>query len=286
MDALAIDSTGQSGLKRTEEENFLSEIMVEAVTRAGVTAEQMKILKEKRRDLLGQTVITIRELVKKNSQEKIISSYRYPQFEFRSIEKQIKNLCQLFPFLNPKTCPPPQMQLDGIFAVPNPLAIADSYIEAVRVMFKVLRESRRGHPDSPKYDQIDERHLRLRPKTKQAFDKLREQQENRDILLICCQLGSKYAGQSQIHSLESMDEKEFPIDSLGVFTILYTHASRLRHDTDLGIDIVGNEFLGKDGQFSEMPTFFCDENGFLVFSSRKNGACERFGTISGFIPKT
>lgn len=225
--------------------------------------------------------------------EEVKSNYGYLSGykKRKGITEQTNILRQLFPgigFADEKLAERevPKNADDGWFAIPKWQSLAPTYGEAVQLVLNKLKETRNGAFYNCREGELGPDQLRQSAKTASVFQKLAEEQNGFDILVVAAQFGLRHRGRSVRRVREILLGNEFGLGAFAVGIMLLTHPERLAHYDDLWIDCAGDEFApGADGEFWRAPIFVF-RGGRLGFStgdvSNAHGHC---GSVSGFLPQ-
>jgi hypothetical protein len=215
-----------------------------------------------------------------------LSGYKKP----KGITEQVSILRQLFPCLGnareklalrevPKNA-------EGWFAIPKWRSLAPTYGEAVQLVLNKLKETRNGAFYNYREGELGPDQLRQQALTASVFQKLAEEQDGFDILVVAAQFGLRHRGRSVRRVREILLGNEFGLGAFAVGIMLLTHPERLAHHDDLWIDCAGDEFSqGAGGEFWGTPVFsFCGAG--LEFRAGRDVSNVRdsYGSVSGFLP--
>ena len=215
-----------------------------------------------------------------------LSGYKKP----KGITEQVSILRQLFPCLG-NACEKlaerevPNGADKGWFAIPKWQSLAPTYGEAVQLVLNKLKETRSGAFYNYREGELGPDQLRQQALTASVFQKLAEEQNGFDILVVAAQFGLYHRGRSVRRVREIYAPNEFGLGAFAIGIMLLTHPERLAHYDDLWIDCAGDEFAPvADGGFWSAPIFhFLDDE--LKFRtsvvSLAGGGC---GSVSGFLP--
>jgi hypothetical protein len=213
-----------------------------------------------------------------------LSGYKKP----KGITEQISILRQLFPCLG-NACEKLALRevpknAEGWFAIPKWQSLAPTYGEAVELVLEKLHETRSGAFYNYREDELGPDQLRQQALTACVFQKLAEEQNGYDILVVAAQFGLRHRGRSVLRVREILPGNEFGLGAFAVGIMLLTHPERLTHCDDLWIDCAGDEFAPvADGGFWCAPLFGFHD-GRLGFGadgvSLADGLC---GSVSGFL---
>jgi len=215
-----------------------------------------------------------------------LSGYKKP----KDITEQTNILRQLFPgigFADEKLAERevPKNADDGWFAIPKWQSLAPTYGEAVQLVLNKLKETRSGAFYHYREGELGPDQLRQSAKTASVFQKLAEEQNGFNILVVAAQFGLRHRGRSVRRVREILLGNEFGLGAFAIGIMLLTHPKRLAYYDDLWIHCAGDEFApGADGKFCNAPTFrFSD--GMLKFRTYGvSRACDFCGSVSGFLP--
>lgn len=215
-----------------------------------------------------------------------LSGYKKP----KGITEQTNILRQLFPgigFADEKLAEREvQKNADnGWFAILKWQSLAPTYGEAVELVMKKLNETLNGRFQNYRKGELGPDQLRQLTKTTSVFQKLAEEQDGYDVLVVAVQFGLLHRGRSVRRVREILLDNEFGLGAFAVSIMLLTHPERLNHHDELWIDCAGDEFApGADGEFGYAPIFRF-HGGKLEFGthdiSHADGGC---GSVSGFLP--
>ena len=223
--------------------------------------------------------------------EEVKSSYGYLSgYKPKSISEQQACLRKLFPQLES-----PDLKLDeetvsgpaeGYFAIPRWKKIAPTYCEAVQTVLRLLKKARKGSLCNFREDELSAEQLREHSRKSAAFQKLGDEQTERDVLIVPAQFGLFHRGRSVRRTREVFRAGEFGLGAFEVGIMLLTHSDRLQYCNDLWIDCAGDEFSpGADGRFPRAPLFRFG-GGELSFVARGVGGPAAYcGSASGFLPQ-
>jgi hypothetical protein len=215
-----------------------------------------------------------------------LSGYKKP----KSITEQTNILRQLFPgigFADEKLAERevPKNADTGWFAIPKWQILAPTYGEAVQLVLNKLKETRNGAFYNYREGELGPDQLRQSAKTASVFQKLAEEQNGFDILVVAAQFGLRHRGRSVRRVREILLSNEFGLGAFAIGIMLLTHPERLAHYDDLWIDCAGDEFApGADGKFWYAPIFGFHGDGLRFPSGGVSDAHERYGSVSGFLP--
>ncbi len=224
--------------------------------------------------------------------EEMESSHGYlPDYKLKGITEQTNRLRELFPgigYADEKIAEDDLLKhAEGWFAIPRWEKIADTYGEAVRKVFNLIKQTRDGKFYNYREGQTGPKSLRQTVKTATVFQKLGDEQKDHDILVVPAQFGLRHRGRSVRRAHEVFAENEFGLGTFAIGIMILTHPKRLQHYDDLYIDCAGDEFAPHaDGFFSLVPVFEFN-NGKVEFSAvRVGNAYDYYGSASGFVPQS
>lgn len=241
----------------------------------------------------------MRELIQDQyADQEVPSNYGYLSGYARpkGITKQVEDLLQRFPSLNPESALRynhdvyPKLELpdwvEGPFAIPQPERVAPIYGEAVKMTLTLLNEARNGKFYNYLGDNLGEAYLRQHERTVRMIQTLVEQQGNPDILIVPAQFGIRHRGRSVLRAREKFQAREFGLGAFGIGIMILTHPERLQHYDDLWIDCAGDEYApDADGAFSNAPCFDFDDGRLGFFANWVDDPDERCGSASAFAPQ-
>ena len=216
-----------------------------------------------------------------------LSGYKKP----KGITEQTNILRQIFPsigFADEKLAERevPKHADNGWFAIPKWQSIAPTYGEAVEIVLRKLSEAYNGRFQNYREGELGEQYLRQSTKTASAFQKLGEEQNGYDILVVSAQFGLRHRGRSVRRVREILLGNEFGLGAFAVGIMLLTHHDRLQNYDDLWIDCVGDEYAPHaDGDFSESPIFDFRDDKLKFDTYEVSDAYDRYGSASGFVPQ-
>lgn len=208
----------------------------------------------------------------------------------KGISEQTNQLRELFPsigFADEKLAEGALPEnAEGWFAIPKWQSFAPSHGEAVELLLKKLRETHNGAFYNYRKGELGPDQLRQSAKTASVLQKLAEEQNGFDILVVAAQFGLCHRGRSVRRVREIYAPNEFGLGAFAIGIMLLTHPERLAHYDDLWIDCAGDELSpNADGDFS-MSLNFAFDGGKLGFgTSRVSLASGSYGSVSGFIPQ-
>jgi hypothetical protein len=223
--------------------------------------------------------------------EEVESSYGYLSgYKPKGITEQTNRLRELFlgiGYANEKlaegSLPP---NAEGWFAIPRWEKVAPTYGEAVQKVLDLIKQTRNGAFYNYREGQLGPNQLRQSAKAKSVFEKLGDEQNGHDILVVPAQFGIRHRGRSVRRAREVMNANECGLGAFAIGIMLLTHPERLKHYDDLWIDCAGDEFAPFAGDdFSESPCFRFAGGG-VGFGTRDVGhALVRYGSASVCLPQ-
>lgn len=278
---------------------LIADAVEKIVTELGLDKDGAQRVIEHGDELVGNigevAMATLKDLsvTDKYKDEEVKSSYGYLSGykKPKSITEQTNILRQLFPCLG-NACEKlaerevPKNADAGWFAIPKWQSLAPTYGEAVQLVLNKLKKTRSGAFYNYREDELGPDQLRQSAKTASVFQKLAEEQDGFDILVVAAQFGLRHRGRSVRRVREILLGNEFGLGAFAIGIMLLTHPERLNHYDDLWIDCAGDEFAPRaDGDFSEAPffRFYGDELWFAAYDvSIADDGC---GSVSGFLPQ-
>jgi hypothetical protein len=225
--------------------------------------------------------------------EEVKSNYGYPKgYRVKGITEQTNILRRLISgvgFADEKLA---ERSLpngaEGFFAIPRWQTVGKTYGEATEKIFALLNKQRNGNFRNWREGKLGGQYLRQSERTAAVFQKLGDEQEGYDILIVPAQFGKRHAGRSVRRVLEVMPRSsEFGLGAFAVGCMLLTHPERLIDYNDLWIDCSGDEYApGGDGQFVNAP-YFNFNGGDLKFNTNwVDNPNDNYGSASGFLSKS
>ncbi|MEK7647123.1 MAG: hypothetical protein AAB378_01950 [Patescibacteria group bacterium] len=223
--------------------------------------------------------------------EEIFSDYAYPK-EYKGpkpIDEQIKALASFFytrKYVGVLSSLPPRVLLppgaEGLFAIPRWERLAPTYGEAVEKVLAIISSQRkfRSHYDG----KFGVKYLRQHTRTVDAFQKLSNEQNGNDILIVPAQFGLRHSGRSVRRARYMFEDREFGLGAFAVGIMLLTHPEREVRWEQLHVDCAGDELsLKADGNFSCAP-YFQFSGGKIEFYHYACTDVDRiYGSASGFL---
>jgi len=221
--------------------------------------------------------------------EEVQSSYAYPKgYKVKGITEQTNILRQLFPgigFADEKIAEQPlPPNAEGWFAIPKWQTLAPTYGEAVEKVLAMIASKRKFY--NYRDGQLGAEYLRQHAKTVKMFQQLGDEQKDFDILVVPAQFGLRHKGRSVRRAREVFAANEFGLGAFAIGIMLLTHPEREVQWEQLHVDCAGDEFdPDADGDFSSAPLFDF-RGGEVGFSAGWfDGAGERYGSASAFLPQ-
>lgn len=161
----------------------------------------------------------------------VFSDVVYPDgYSVKPVREQVDILCQHFPDLDPVfdervlTQPLPP-NAEGWFAIPRWERLGTTYNEAVQKMLASIASSRSFKNEREHF--LGPEQLCTLPKTANAFRRIGEMQDGRDILIVPCQFGLRHRARTvDFVRDEAMDNAEFGLTTFAVGCMLLTHPER------------------------------------------------------------
>jgi hypothetical protein len=207
----------------------------------------------------------------------------------KGITEQTNILRQLFPCLG-KACEKltereVPKHAEGWFAIPKWQSLAPTYGEAVELVLKKLYETRNGAFHNYREGELGPDQLRQSTRTATVFQKLAEEQNGYDILVVAAQFGLYHRGRSVRRVREVLLGNEFGLGAFAIGIMLLTHPKRLTHHDDLWIDCAGDEFTpSTDDEFWDAPVFSYLGGELKFRANDVSYARDNYGSASGFLP--
>jgi len=287
MKAITNITTGQ----KKQYFRFVEDAAERALKKTGLDKDGLQKLIENGDEFQSRIVTAVRELsvsIRYANEEKESNLGYLSGYKPKSITEQIKILNQLFPnigFAKEKLADG-QLPLgaEGWFAIPRWKKIAPTYGEAVQKVLDLIKRTRKGEFYNYCDEQLGPQYLRQSLKTIKAFQKLGDQQNGYDILVIPAQFGLRHRGRSVRRARECMSTNEFGLNAFAVGIMILTHPERLMDNDDLWIDCAGDEYVfDTSNDFSKSPCFMLNVAWIKLDTNLISHANECFGSASGFI---
>lgn len=193
--------------------------------------------------------------------EEVESSYGYLSgYKPKGITEQTNRLRELFPdigYANEKFAEGALPEnAEGWFAIPRWEKVAPTYGEAMQKVLNLIKQTRNGAFYNYRDGELGPNQLRQSQKSTTMFQKLGDEQNGHDILVVPAQFGIRHRGRSVRRAREVMNANECGLGAFAIGIMLLTHPERLKHYDDLWIDCAGDEFApSADGGFSGSPCF-------------------------------
>ena len=223
--------------------------------------------------------------------EEVESSYGYLSgYTPKGITEQTNRLRELFPgigYANEKLAEGALPEnTEGWFAIPRWEKVAPTYGEAVQKVLNLIKQTRNGAFYNYRDGELGPNQLRQSAKQVAMFQKLGDEQNGHDILMVPAQFGIRHRGRSVRRAREVMNANECGLGAFAIGIMLLTHPERLQHYDDLWIDCAGDEFAPRaGGGFSESPYFRFLGDG-VEFDARGVGlALGYYGSASVCLPQ-
>lgn len=245
----------------------------------------------------GEFQVELKKLVERFSvtnqyaDEEVESSYGYLSgYKPKGITEQTNRLRELFPgigYANEKLAKASLPEnAEGWFAIPRWEKVAPTYGEAVQKVLDLIKQTRNGAFYNYREGQLGSNQLRQSTKQVAMFQKLGDEQNGHDILMMPAQFGIRHRGRSVRRAREVMNANECGLGAFAIGIMLLTHPECLQHYDDLWIDCAGDEFAPRaDGGFSESPYFEFDGGGVKFDSLDVGLAYGRYGSASVCLPQ-
>jgi hypothetical protein len=220
-----------------------------------------------------------------------LSGYKKPV----GIEAQIDILRSYWPQLNPEGAIRymrevyPTLRLpgwvEGPFAQIRPGFFSENYGEELEEALKALAESVGGRFVNYRAGQMDR--FRRHAHAVAAYDRIVEQQNDSDILIVLGQFGIRHRGRSvrRVHELMRDTIGEFGEGAKNGATMLLTHPNRLAQLNDLWLDFPGDEFddPGSRVRFDRAPYFVLNDGRVRFGTNWFAPAYDHYGSATGFL---
>ncbi|MEI7792638.1 MAG: hypothetical protein WCI57_04105 [Candidatus Berkelbacteria bacterium] len=188
---------------------------------------------------------------------------------------------------------------EGWFAIPSYRALArredpatydkkeQYFIAANYVCSARSQQSRKVGFENSFKAKLNADYLELDAKTAYAYDKLMEDQDNSDILVVACQTGMKYRGESVRRAIVTFQPNEFGLDIVAGMSIDIVHPTRFTCFSELDMDLPGNRhYSGIGNRIVDSPFMYFRQSLRLQLDTGRSGCCgEHYGSASGFLPQ-
>lgn len=226
--------------------------------------------------------------------EKLVTAAYPGEYHIKHITQQISTLRRLFPGIGSANVniayypiPKGSKGAEGWFAVPRWDKISPSYNNAVEKVLELIENQRDGGLDNVFKDRMGPPYLRKHSHTVSKLQKLAEEQDGYDILIIPAQFGLLHRGLKIDQDRKVFTDNEFGLGAFEVGCMLLTHPKRLVTYRNLWIDCPGDEMArGADGDFSDVPCFTVehDSNRIRFWPGVISMTNMYFGSATGFLP--
>lgn len=263
---------------------------LKALEDAGGTAELLKLIRSNQD--VAKAVVEAGNAFLRNryANEEVASNYTYPNgYSAKPIAEQIAMLSKLFSLDGKKALAYAKNLTEfpegaeGWFAIPKWQAVAKDYGKAVEKVLALIGKSRTLK--NWREGQLGEKYLRQSETTEKMFAKFCEQQDG-DIIVIPAQFGLRHRGRSVRRAREIFADNEFGLGAFTIGAMLLTHPEREQVWEQLHIDCSGDEYAPDGGgKFVNAPLFSWGGGKLHFGSNWTNGASERYGSASGFVPQ-
>lgn len=283
---------GARSITPTQREQYMR-LMREASER-GLVESQLdeqgfERLTRNHEELVMQMIGVIQELSLCNrfTDEEIVSNIVYPPtYRIRNIADQIDTLRRFFPTLGSANMDigwrPVPFGAEGWFAIPRWEKIATSYCEAFNTVVEKLESTRRVSNRVRGY--VNPFNLRQNRRTASMFQKLCQQQEEHDILIVPAQFGQRHAGRSPRRAHELFTFEEFALGLVAAGCMLLAHPDRLAEGEHLQIDCPGDEWSAeKYGTFTSVTVLDFGERDVEIRTRSRIDHNVHYGSATGFI---
>lgn len=223
--------------------------------------------------------------------EEVESSYGYLSgYKPKGITEQTNRLRELFPgigYANEKLAEGALPEnAEGWFAIPRWEKVAPTYGEAVQKVLNLIKQTRNGASYNYRDGELGPNQLRQSQKSTTMFQKLGDEQNGHDILVVPAQFGIRHRGRSVRRAREVMNANECGLGAFAIGIMLLTHPERLQHYDDLWIDCAGDEFAPHAGaDFSKSPYFRFRGGGVKFGTCDVDLADDCYGSASVCLPQ-
>ena len=175
---------------------------------------------------------------------------------------------------------------EKLFLIPRWEKVAPTYGEAVQKVLDLIKQTRNGAFYNYREGELGPNKLRQSQKSTTMFQKLGDEQNGHDILVVPAQFGIRHRGRSVRRARALMNANECGLGAFAIGIMLLTHPKRLQHYDDLWIDCAGDEFTPvADADFSRSP-FFGFSGGGVGFGTNDVGdAGGSYGSASVCLPQ-
>ncbi len=169
--------------------------------------------------------------------------------------------------------------VEKLFLIPKWNRVFHDYESAVNNAHSLLKKNRDViHSLDFRFDKFTHT-----SKSVQVFERLADEQEDNDILVVPAQFGMWHIGESARRACELMSEKQGPLGLFALITMLLTHPERLGHNTDLCIICAGDEIVFNKN-LSKSPVIGSPFSLIDFYSVKTNYFFGHYGVASAFIP--
>lgn len=169
-------------------------------------------------------------------------------------------------------------QAEGLFLIPRWQLIADTYSQALSLIFCIMRNQ------FPLDIKLNSSLVVRKQETQDAFEKIGESQKGYPYLVIPAQLGKRHGGRSTRSAIDSYTGSEFGLGLYELGCILLTHPNLLDSAKTLFVRCPGDQYESE----IEVPYYVNVGGGYVrmnVDSNNSNFNCQQdTGLATGFIP--
>lgn len=216
------------------------------------------------------------------------SAHEYPAgYVVRNIKKQIEVIQQLFPHIGSADMsvvrqPLPQ-HAEGWFAIPQWQTLGTTYSKAVKKVMAMIK-LRRNYCDGAG-NGFFLNDLRQCNKSVKMWQKLANQQNDNDILIIPAQFGLRHRCHSALRAREVFEVNEFGLGVFAAGIMLLTHPEREVQFDQLHVDCVGDNFSDDKRLGDKSPIFDINyESGMLRLDTHfSDDVYGKYGSASAFL---
>ncbi len=170
----------------------------------------------------------------------------YSGYEPKSIAEQMKILRGLFPKIGnaDESLAEGKLPLgaEGWFAIPRWQDFAATYAEAVEIALAKIEEVYGDNFYNCHKGRLGLYSLRQSVETADMLERIGQEQEFYDVLVIPAQFGLRHRGRSIRRSVEVFADDEFGLGVFAICIMILTHPERIMHHSDLWIDCFGDEY--------------------------------------------
>lgn len=286
--------------QRKQYKRFVEDAADKALAEAALDKDGLQQIIENGDGLKSAIVAKLKEFMVTNAfaNEEVSSSFGYKSGYKKPmpIAEQVARLKKFFPELKEATyneklaerpLPP---GAEGWFAIPRFEVVAGSYNYAVYKVLNLIKEDRNGYFINWLEGLIGEEYLRQSARSVSFWQRLGEEQQGHDILIVAAQFGLRHRGRSVRRARMVFTANEFGLGVFAVGVMILTHPNRLKHEDDLLIDCAGDEYAPRPGSdFLNTPSFdFVEDlfSGWIRFRLCWVGSvCSYFGSPSALLPQ-